>query len=328
MRSFFLDTGLDMNPTTKKLQTKLALIRLLKENRRMSLEDLSKYSGIKEVSDLKKELGKLYMVGSYPYTPDQLVEIDYDGETIGIRLPNRMDEGLTLSVREWATLRTLLLEEEQKEVSSDRSLVLKSVLDKINTILPSSGILDAKDLKKQISEAINLNKAVVIEYQAQGEATPIKRKADPWALFSYREEYLIGYCHTRNAPRSFRLDSILTFSVSKDEAVQVPDQERRQAILHLKEFLKKTDNDGSVAEIYHASEVYFNLHKRLGLERTKESLDLGGNTFYLSKAKIKNEDWFLSTLKGFGSNVIIKSPTALRQRILAYWKEQIRESKN
>lgn len=289
----------------------------------MSLEDLSRYSGIKEVSDLKKELGKLYMVGSYPYTPDQLVEIDYDGETIGIRLPNRMDEGLILSVREWAILRTLLLEEEQKEVSSDRRRILKSILDKVHTILPSSGILDAKDLKLRISEAINSNKAVVLEYQAQGEATPIKRKVDPWALFSYREEYLIGYCHTRNAPRSFRLDSILTFSVATDGAVQVPDQERRKAISHLKEFLEKTGDDGSIAEIYHTPEVYFNLHKRLGLERTIESLELGGNTFYLSKARIKNEDWFLSTLKGFGSNVVIKSPISLRQRILAYWKEQV-----
>ncbi|TGK11385.1 WYL domain-containing protein [Leptospira fletcheri] len=314
-----------MNPTTRKLQTKLALIGLLRENRRMTLEDLSKYSGVKEISDLKKELGKLYMVGSYPYTPDQLVEIDYDGETIGIRLPNRMQEGLTMSVREWSGIRSLLLEEEQKEVDPERRQILLSSLRKIHTVLPSSGILDSGELKSQLTEAIERQKSVLLEYQAQGETSPVKRKVDPWGLLSYKEEYLIGFCHTRNAPRSFRLDSILTFERTEEKSIQVPDQERKKAISRLKQFLRSSGKEGAVAEIFHTAEVYFNLHRRFGLERTKESVRIRGTVFYLSRTNIRNEDWFLSTLKGFGNSVILKSPTSLKQRLQAYWKEQLGE---
>ncbi|TGK07539.1 WYL domain-containing protein [Leptospira semungkisensis] len=311
-----------MNPSTKKLQTKLAVIRLLQENKRMSLEDLSKYSGIEDTKDLKKELGKLYMVGSYPYTPDQFIELDYDGDTIAIRMPVDLEQGLVLSVREWAAIRTLFLEEDEKEVSPSRKKILKSILEKIHTILPSAGVPSDNDLKTRIREAIESGKSLEMQYQANGEAEAEERKVDPWALLSFREEYLIGYCHIRKAPRTFRLDSIIQLSVTNQDSVQVPDAERKEAILKLKKFLGETEADSETAEIYHTAEVYFNLHSRLPLERTSEKIQIKGVWYHLSKSKIRNEEWFLSTLKGFGPNVILHSPQNLRERMRSYWSAQ------
>ncbi|TGL63749.1 helix-turn-helix transcriptional regulator [Leptospira sarikeiensis] len=309
-----------MNPSTKKLQTKLAVIHLLQENKRMSLEDLSKYSGIEDIKDLKKELGKLYMVGSYPYTPDQFVELDYDGDTIGIRMPISLDQGLVLSVKEWATIRKLFLEEDEKEVHSSRKKILKSILDKIHTILPSAGIPNENELKQNIETSIKNGKSLRINYQSVGEAEPESRKVDPWALLSFREEYLIGYCHSRKAPRTFRLDSILQLENTSEDVVQFPDEERKKAILTLREFLKSGEGDSAFAEIYHTAEVYFNLHSRIHLERTPTKKKIGENLYYLSKARIRNEDWFLSTLKGFGPSVILHSPENLKDRMKAYWE--------
>ncbi len=313
-----------MNPSTKKLQTKLAVIRLLQENKRMSLEDLSKYSGIEEIKDLKKELGKLYMVGSYPYTPDQFIELDYDGDTIGIRLPISLEQGLVLSIREWAIIRKLFLEEDVKEVSPTRKKVLKSVLEKIHTILPSAGIPSESELKNQITEAILSGKSLQLEYQAHGENKVESRRVDPWALLSFGEEYLIGYCHTRQAPRTFRLDSMVQLVSTGEKAIQIPDEERRQAILRLKDFLAASEKDSSDAFIYHTAEVYFNLHARLNLERTSESILFNGTKYYLAKTKIRNEDWFLSALKGFGPNVILQKPETLKNRIRLQWEETLR----
>ncbi|TGK01606.1 WYL domain-containing protein [Leptospira langatensis] len=311
-----------MNPSTKKIQTKLAVIRLLQENKRMSLEDLSKYSGIEDIKDLKKELGKLYMVGSYPYTPDQFIELDYDGDTIGIRMPVDLEQGLVLSVREWAAIRSLFLEEDEKEISPSRKKILQSILEKIHAILPSAGVPSENDLKKRIHDAIQSGKSLEMQYQANGEAQAEIRRVDPWALLSFREEYLIGYCHVRKAPRTFRLDSIIQLSLTDQDSVQVPDEERKEAILKLKKFLSQTEADSEVAEIYHTAEVYFNLHSRLPLERTKDKIQLKGVWYYLSKTKIRNEEWFLSTLKGFGPNVIIRSPENLQERMRLYWEAQ------
>ncbi|MFB5652718.1 helix-turn-helix transcriptional regulator [Leptospira wolffii] len=309
-----------MNPSTKKLQTKLAVIRLLQENKRMSLEDLSKYSGIEDIKDLKKELGKLYMVGTYPYTPDQFIELDYDGDTIGIRLPVNLEQGLVLSVREWAVLRKLFLEEESREVRPDRQKVLKSILQKIHTILPSSGIQSESDLKQGILDAILAGESLLLDYRASGEENVESRKVDPWASLSFREEYLIGYCHSRKAPRTFRLDSIVKMTRTGEKSLHVPDEERKQAILRLKEFLDRSEiEDSNFAEIYHTAEVYFNLHSRIGLERTSESILLDGVRYHLSRAKIRNEEWFLSEIKGFGPNVIVRAPEDLKNRMKSYW---------
>lgn len=308
-----------MNPSTRKLQTKLAVIRLLQENKRMSLEDLSKYSGIGEIKDLKKELGKLYMVGTYPYTPDQFIELDYDGDTIGIRLPVNLEKGLSLSVREWAAIRKLFLEEEIREVGPNRKKLLAGILNKIHTILPSSGVPDQNDLKKEIDDAIVAGESLQLEYRASGEDQAELRDVDPWALLSFREEYLIGYCHIRKAPRTFRLDSILRISRTGKKANQVPDEEKKASIQRLREFLENAKGEGASAEILHTAEVYFNLHSRLHLERTSESVTKNGTRYYVSKAKIRNEDWFLSVLKGFGPNVILRSPENLRTRLHSYW---------
>ncbi|WP_367897972.1 helix-turn-helix transcriptional regulator [Leptospira sp. WS58.C1] len=309
-----------MNPSTKKLQTKLAVIHLLQENKRMSLEDLSKYSGIDDIKDLKKELGRLYMVGSYPYTPDQFVELDYDGETIGIRMPLSLEQGLVLSVKEWAVIRKLFLEEDEKETGPSRKKILKSILDKIHTILPSAGIPSENELKSNIEDAITDGKSLQIKYRAQGESEPGSRKVDPWALLSFREEYLLGYCHSRKAPRTFRLDSILQLSRTQENVAEIPDEERKNAISKLKEFLQGGEGDSNYAEIYHTAEVYFNLHSRIHLERTPTKKQIGDTTYYLSKARIRNQDWFLSVLKGFGPNVILHNPPALKERMIAYWE--------
>ncbi|PJZ69805.1 transcriptional regulator [Leptospira perolatii] len=317
-----------MNPSTKKIQTKLALIRLLKENRRMSLEELSKYSGIRNIDLLKKELGKLYMVGTYPYSPDQLVEIDYDGETIGIRLPVRMDDGFSLSVREWATLRALILEELESEGLQKENPVLKQILNKIHTILPVSGLPETKQIHQILSKAILDRKSLQMEYQAQGEKNAISRKVDPWAIFHFQDDYLIGYCHFRKAPRTFRLDAILSLKESDESCVNIPDSEKTAAIHYMKDFLKSPSGDASKAEIFHTGESYFNLHKRFGLERTSESRVFEGTRYFLSKAKIRNEEWFVSVLKGFGPSVIVKSPISLRNRLSETWQTLMEEEAN
>ncbi|AXR60422.1 helix-turn-helix transcriptional regulator [Leptospira mayottensis] len=306
-----------MNPSTVRLNFKLNLIRHLRDGKRMTLEELSSVTGIKNQKDLKEQLGELFFLGATPHIAD-LIQVDYDSETdtFGLILPFRFDSSLRLSIREWLTLRKIL--EEVTETSSDpqTNLTARKILQKIISIVPVTWQEALSSYKADIQEAIRNEKSLSLEYQSRTGEKPTWRKVDPWFLFHSLEDYLLGYCHERNAPRNFRLDNILSLKIGSDPISKPAGQKKSEYIREFEEFRKNRENSSGISEIWHTKEVFYNLNRKLGLERTDETKKLNHVVYYLSKAKIREENWFLETLLPFGKNVILKSPTHLVKRIL------------
>ncbi|MDL5244409.1 MULTISPECIES: YafY family protein [Leptospira] len=306
-----------MNPSTVRLNFKLNLIRHLRDGKRMTLEELASVTGINNRKDLKEQLGELFFLGATPHIAD-LIQVDYDSETdtFGLILPFRFDSSLRLSIREWLALRKIL--EEVTETSSDpqTNSTARKILKKIVSIVPVAGQEALSSYKTDIQEAIRNEKSLNLEYQSRTGEKPTRRKVDPWFLFHSLEDYLLGYCHERNAPRNFRLDNILSLKISSDPISQPAGQKKSEYIREFEEFRKNRENSSGIAEIWHTKEVYYNLNRKLDLERTDETKKLNHVVYYLSKAKIREENWFLETLLPFGKNVILKSPTHLAKRIL------------
>ena len=101
-----------------------------------------------------------------------------------------------------AKLENILPNEQRREIEwARRSLIATSLNRAELSVL--FAVLD--DLRKATHEY----RQVSVLYQSAANGKVTKRKIDPYALvFRAGLWYLVGYCHLRTAPRTFRVDRI------------------------------------------------------------------------------------------------------------------------
>lgn len=118
------------------------------------------------------------------------------------------------------------------------------------------------------------------------------RKVDPWFLFHSLEDYLLGYCHERKAPRNFRLDNILSLKIGSDPILQPAGQKKSDYIREFEEFRKSWENSSGIAEIWHTREVFYNLNRKLDLERTEKTQKLDNVVYHYPRPKFGKKTGF------------------------------------
>jgi len=106
-----------------------------------------------------------------------------------------------------AKLENILPNEQRSEINwARRSLIVTS----LHRADPSTLFPILEDLRRATREEHQVSAV----YQSAGNAKVTKRKIDPYALvFRAGLWYLVGYCHLRTAPRTFRVDRIQKLSV-------------------------------------------------------------------------------------------------------------------
>jgi predicted DNA-binding transcriptional regulator YafY len=76
---------------------------------------------------------------------------------------------------------------------------------------------------EDLRRAAHEQRQVAVIYQSATNAEAKKRKIDPYALvFRAGLWYLVGYCHLRKAPRTFRVDRMQKLSVL-NQTFQIPE---------------------------------------------------------------------------------------------------------
>ncbi|MCX7999642.1 MAG: hypothetical protein N3A69_11935, partial [Leptospiraceae bacterium] len=96
-----------MNQTKTRLERKLSLIKLLSQRNQVSLDELENFTGFTK-EELKRELSQLFMAGTYPFTPADLIEVDCNGEFVSLNLPTKIDDIIGLTIYEWLALRSAI----------------------------------------------------------------------------------------------------------------------------------------------------------------------------------------------------------------------------
>ncbi len=87
---------------------------------------------------------------------------------------------------------------------------------------PTKNFSGLKDIVRALSDAAASRKRVEITYKAVSTGRQTKRKVDPYQVWVMNGAfYLIGFCHVRNAVRTFAMDRIKGFSVL-DESFVLP----------------------------------------------------------------------------------------------------------
>ena len=114
-----------------------------------------------------------------------------------------------------AKLDNVLPEEQQQEVAWARRALLATCLHRVD---PKRLTPHLEKLRYAIHESVRVS----MTYRSQGQPEPLLRKIDPYALIHRGGWwYSVGYCHLRQALRTFRVDRIIDLTVL-NEKFQMP----------------------------------------------------------------------------------------------------------
>jgi predicted DNA-binding transcriptional regulator YafY len=106
-----------------------------------------------------------------------------------------------------AKLDNVLPDEQRREVAWARQNILS-----IGTNWTDPNL--AMPFVEQLRDAIYERRRVRMRYRGRSQPTPAPRELDPYKLVSrWGRQYCIGYCHQRQAIRTFRLDRIVELIV-------------------------------------------------------------------------------------------------------------------
>lgn len=308
-----------MNPRTQNTSIRLNLIRILSESPNgLTLEDLKKVSGIQSESELKKQLGTLYMVGIYPYSPLDFMEVEFDGSRVRLLFPTIAKKSIALSSREWILLRdSLLFELEHTDRNSREQQAILACIEKIKKIVPFNELETLSEIKSRIRNSIHESKRMEFRYTSRDNWEGEPRTVEPWYLIEGNVSYLLGYCLSRKAPRIFRLDSIMEPKKS-NESFPTPKKETIQGYLSdFEKFLKDSEKHPETATLYHSRESWYYLNQVFRLETTGTTKTIGGREFLQSKCRIREPNWFLENLTGFLPDVILTEPESLKTLLVS-----------
>ncbi|MBE7412774.1 MAG: WYL domain-containing protein [Leptospiraceae bacterium] len=304
-----------MKQKTKKVREKLNLIKIL-SSKRLTLDELAKYSGYTKISSLKNDLSELYMIGSFPYSPGDYIEIDYDGNTVGIRLPTKLDLYVRLSADEWMELRNIIDEELKIEFNDERKKYLRSVQEKIKKIIPYSEYEPRYKLKEQIQDAINKKNKIQFNYQSRKNNLSEKREVAPFRIIQENSGYLIAYCYLRKDLRIFRIDSI--FDIVEIGTSYESDLMEMQSTEYDLSFSNISTSNKEEAEILFLPEIEINLSLRMKFIVKERNIILDNENKYIrATTSILEENWFKNTIRSFGKNIIVLKPESIREEFVS-----------
>ncbi|EMJ88476.1 WYL domain-containing protein [Leptospira meyeri] len=303
-----------MNPSTARAASKLNLIRLLASHPEgLGLEEIQSVTGHKSIASLKKDLGELYMIEMYPYSPTDAVDLDFDGEKVKIRLPIAVDSALPLSPKEWSLLRSLLITDKNTEDSK----VKKSILDKIDSVIPSGDWSPYQKTKETIIEAIGAKKTLTIVYWKRDTQEKETRALAPWLLWEENDSYLLAYDLAKEGFRSFRLDYILDISITDTKYPTLPDT-AGEFLEGFKQLFGADSENKENAKLWITDGASYHLGMKLNLTPTGNQKQIGESVYREFQSPIRDQNWFIQTILGYGNSILVSEPDEIKTSILLH----------
>lgn len=312
-----------MNPATIRAAAKLNLIRILSSHPEgLSLEDLQKITGHKSITELKNELGELYMIEMYPYSPMDCVEIDYDGEKVKISLPIALDKTLPLSPDEWMLLRDIVSRRHIKP-DSDENVISDSILSKINSVIPSGSWEPNQKIRSFLKNSIQNKNIISLSYWKRESRDKEIRHVQPWILWDEGDSYLLCYDLEKKGFRSYRLDCILSAEKTSEKIIDLPTNAKDWLNGFIQLVKPSTLANEAQAEVYCTDSSAYHLSQKLPMKDKNRSLIIEGESYFLFEVPIREENWFIATILGYGKSVLVHSPEKIKDKILARLEEGI-----
>ena len=206
-------------PALERLRRLLAIVPWVVEQNGPLIDEVAArfdYDREELLDDLEKIL---FFVGIYPFTPDCLIEVWLTEDRVWIRYADWFRRPLRLSMSEIATLLAagttvagLLPQSEADEIELgplERALAKLSVLTEGSDRTVEIRLGTTGSLLGTVREAVSNREALEVEYHSFHRDEVGTRVVEPHRYYADKGHwYLVGYCRSAGAQRSFRLDRI------------------------------------------------------------------------------------------------------------------------
>lgn len=158
----------------------------------------------------------VFMVGLYPFSPDQLIEVMVDDERVWIRYAEYFERSLRLTAGEAVALVGAgqgLLAAPGADHTGPLGRGLQKLADSLGfgdeaPVEVRFGAADA-DVLEVVRDAVEHHEGIEIDYYAFGRDERSHRRVDPYRVFvADGHWYLDGYCHQAEGVRLFRVDRV------------------------------------------------------------------------------------------------------------------------
>ncbi len=162
-----------------------------------------------------------------------------------------------------------------------------------------------------LRQAIRTCKRVRLVYQGRNQQEPVTRELDPYALI-HREGwwYCVGYCHLRDAMRTFRVDRFVELNLL-DHLFQMPEDFDVQAYL-TEDITGQTSI--TVRMRFFPQGAHLARHNRSYWDSMEETDDGGVEVGF----SVPDLIWGASTVMSFGGIVIVLDPPEVREMVLEW----------
>ncbi len=205
-----------------RLERLLSIVPWVVANNGPTLAEISErfdYPEAKLVDDLNDVL---FMVGTYPFTPDQLVEVVIEDGRVWIHYAEYFERPLRLTPDQALALVTAgsgLLAVPGADPDGPLARGLAKLADTLG-VTPGADIdIDlgqaSAETLAQIREAIADRRRLVIEYYGYNRDEVTTREIDPYRVTSDEGQwYLLAHCHRAEGERLFRVDRIRSLTMT------------------------------------------------------------------------------------------------------------------
>ena len=219
-------------PATDRLGRILAMVPWIASQDGPRIDDVCARFGI-DRDELLEDLNVVFVVGLYPYTPDNLIEVDFDDDHVWISYTNFFERPLRLARDEaLAVLAAGVASAAQPGHDPEGPLargltkvagVLGIDLDEdLEVVLPP----EHPDTLAVLDEAIADGRVLHIGYFSFARNAQTERDIEPHRRFAVEGAwYLDAFCRTTDEERVFRIDRITSLTPTDDRFDPAPRHE-------------------------------------------------------------------------------------------------------
>lgn len=306
-------------PTTRVL----AVLELLQNQRRISGAELAERLEV-DRRTVRRYIAVLEELG----VPVVTEQGRYGGYMLvpGYKLPPMMftdEEALaislgTLAARELgiakATPAIDSVEAKLERVMPDKlKRRVRSIRKTTRLMLPPSDTMQDERALITLTRAIQAEQQVAFAYRS-AEQTPTEREVDPYGLtFWHGHWYLSGFCHLRQALRSFRLDRMCKVQA---QAVQFQRPENFDAAEHLMHSFRALPRNHAVSVVLHTDEA--TAAKAFGSCCNTKDCFKNHENGLLFDTHTDSIEWFASWLARLPFGFTVVGPAELKRELRGY----------
>ena len=281
----------------------LDLVPYLSSHQGISLADLATKFDI-PVNQMMEDLNTLWMCGLPGYTPLELMDFSFESGYVTVRNADTLEKPRSL-LRDEVLALLLGLDYLADQIPAENSQLTETIKDLIESLstgaqkkspvesiaLQGSSILTRGELVK----AISYRSALSINYFSATRDESTSRNIAPLQLHVDRGiEYLLAYCFTAAAYRTFRVDRISRTAPCEIENAPVPPSQFQEG-----------RNITFTVEIHSALRE---VAERFSLAKASQG--------EIQSAECFNQEWLLREMMSLGSAATLITPIEARQALL------------